>query len=172
MRILNLRSQWAIIAFALLLLTIAGCYSNQEVTLLNPKHLPVLDWEGDDELAASRLLDSTSGVFSLPPGREEQMLPARLVPNWRLGDSHPDKIKTIYYDSTKQVHPSGYSWENGSLIIMESRNYQYGTYQVDLSRVDSISVVFSDTEKREGITRLFSVIGFAAFTIIMCTTVD
>ncbi len=77
------------------------------------------------------------------------MLPSRPIPNWRLGDSHPDKIKTIYYDSTKQVHPSGYYWENGSLIIMESRNYQYGTYQVDLSRIDSFSVMFSDTEKRK-----------------------
>lgn len=100
------------------------------------------------------------------------MLPARLVPNWRLGDSHPDKIKTIYFDSTKQVNPSGYSWENGTLIIMESRNYQFGTYQIDLSRVDSIRVVFSDSEEKEGITRLFSALGFVAFIIVMSATVD
>ncbi len=163
--------RWVAMLLALALIFVSGCYNNQEFTLKNPKHLPAHDWDNDD-MPASRLLDSTSGIFSLPPGHEEQMLPARLVPIWRLGDSHPDKIKTIYYDSTKEVHPSGYSWENGTLTIMESRNYQYYTYQVDLSRVDSIRVAFSDTEEKEGIIRLFSVFGFAAFTIIMCTIVD
>lgn len=171
MKILNLRSKWAMVAFVLLLLTVAGCYNNQEYTLKNPRHLPRLDWD-NDEMPIERLLDSTSGVFSLPPGHEEQMLPARLTPNWRLGDSHPDKIKTIYYDSTKQINPSGYSWENGSLIIMESRNYQYVTYQVDLDRVDSIRVMFSDTEEKEGITRLISALSFIAFVIVMSATID
>ncbi len=156
---------------ALALIFVSGCYNNQEYTLINPKHLPANDWDNDG-MPASRLLDSTSGIFSLPPGHEEQMLPARLVPIWRLGDSHPDRIKTIYYDSTKQVHPSGYYWENGSLIIMESRNYQYGTYQVDLSRIDSIRVMFSDTEEEEGDTRLITTLSFVAFIIVMSATVD
>lgn len=149
----------------------SGCYVSKDIMLRNPRYLEL----GDSALYAEdnrELMRSPDGLFSLPPGHEENLLPPRPGSVWLLSDSHPNRLKTIYFDSTREVNPSAYAVVGDKMHIMLARDYQYGSFQVDLARIDSVWAVEADFGRGETYAKVSVLGAMIGMIIILCTTVD
>lgn len=150
---------------------VSGCYVRKEIMLRNPRYVEPYDSATAAQDNAD-LMTSPDGMYSMPPGYEEHLLPARPGTVWKLTDSHPNRLKTIYYDASKEVNPIGYAIVGDKMNVLLARDYEYGTFQIDMARIDSIWAYEADYGKGETVAKVSVLASLVGLIVVLCTTVE
>ncbi|MGB5107541.1 MAG: hypothetical protein WBP29_12765 [Candidatus Zixiibacteriota bacterium] len=164
-------------AFCLVILNapamaLTGCYTSREVMLRNPAHVRAAELLAPDP-GAQQMMSAPDQLPDMPAGyhdstfasvHADQPIVDPRRPIWRVTESNPNKIKTIFYESNKQLLPSGYAWQGDELQVMISRDYEFKTYSVKMERIDSLLAVYTHYDGRK--TRNAILIGGSVGTLI------
>ena len=147
-----------------------GCYTRKEVTIYNPRIGYGLH-PYDQEDGYLEPLSDDETVLSFPPGRQEEVLPPPRGIIWRPSDTNPNHITSVFYDWTREIKPMAYSWNDRDLTVMVVKGDQYGVLRLDLDRIDSLYVVYSDYHQTEGLSKIFVTLGFIGMVVAMSATI-
>lgn len=125
----------------------AGCYTTRDVMLRNPAHVPLGSPTVTDP-AAEKLMSDPTQLSSYPPGHLDSALSYNQA-IWRMEESSPTRIKTIFFDKDKRLNPISYLWVSEALEVMVSRDYEIHTYRIRSTSIDSLEVnyTFYDNQK-------------------------
>ena len=154
---------------------LSGCYTTREVMLRNPAHMRATELLSPDP-AATKMMTDPKQLPDMPAGYHDSTYssvnPTETIvdprrPIWRVTESNPNKIKRIFYDSNKQMNPSGYAWDGNSIQVMISRDYEFKTYKVNMEKVDSMLAVYTNYDGRKTRNAIFIGGSVGAFLIAM-----
>ena len=118
-----------------------GCYTTRDVMLRNPAHLPVGAPAVTDP-AAEKLMSDPTQLSSFPPGHLDSALSYNQA-IWRMEESRPTRITTIFFDKNKHLNPISYLWVGEALEVMVSRDYEIRTYRIRSTNIDSLAVNYT-----------------------------